>query len=543
MYGYVGSGPVAVEVLMKASAITLSGDGTGCGNIQHDSRYITAIPLDNTNPTDYFVGIKPEVNHTTATQLAGWKAVVDQICTTYNDSPQGKDQPVDPLSIWQKLTGYLSDHASDQKKVSNGLENMHRDADRELRGRAAVLTEPLSKTKDVLAMKGREMVERIGGWEHWRSLSEVEQAKFGRELIHETNIHLGEEAYQCLSEEEKRKVDLFVWSGCGMHKDLNAVKGGAERMAEWWEESGEMPPLELMSKFKEQAVATAPENENATSAKGSGRGAIKVCSLLGALVKHKDPKKGHQNRFRAFCFHAIGEEINFPDTSNTRYQSHANAATEIIHHLQLYLNFLQDVGDGKDKRGMNHMEKNVFKGLADIATLTELAVLCLYCQAVSVPFAESIRDPQLESQNGLDLAPFYDRIIAYLNSLVNNPDILLGPNISPEEATFDGQPWKNPEAVEIIQSNQHLYPHLRPLLIAFSSGALKTWKRFTKDLGPGSKVSTLTSDERYMAFRHPTNDLNEGSLGLLRLMYRSFPNITLRSLNSRLMIKFALGFP
>ena len=369
---------------------------------------------------------------------------------------------MDPLRIWQKLTGYLSDHASDQKKVSCGLEEMHQKADRELRGQAALLSEPLSKTTDVLVIKGKEMMERIGGWECWRSLSEAEQAEFGRELVRETNIYLGEEAYQHLSLEEKRRVDLYVWSGCGMHKDLNTVKGGAEQMAEWWEKSGAIPPVELMSKFKAQAVAAAvtPENKDPASVKGSGRGAIKVGSLLGALVKHKDPKKGHQNRFRAFCLRAVGEEINFPDTSNTRYQSHAKAATEIIHCHALYLDFLRDVGDGKEKRGMNHMEKNIFKGLTDTATLTELAVLCLYCQAVSLPFGESIRDPRLEYQNTLDLAPFYDRVITYLKTLIENPDLLLGPDVSPEVGSFNGQPWKNPEAVHIIRDNQHLYPHL-----------------------------------------------------------------------------------
>ena len=152
-----------------------SADGTGCKNIQHDSRYITVIPPDHTNPTDYFVGIKPEVNHTAATQLAGWKTTVDRLCATFNDSPLGKNQPIDPLKIWQKLTGYLSDHASDQKKISNGLEKMHQDADRELRGQAALLLEPLSKIMEVLNTKENEMVERIGGYEHWSTLSEAEQ--------------------------------------------------------------------------------------------------------------------------------------------------------------------------------------------------------------------------------------------------------------------------------------------------------------------------------------------------------------------------------
>jgi len=133
---------------------------------------------------------------------------------------------MDPLKIWQKLTGYLSDHAADQKKISNELDAVHQEADRELRGRAALLSEPLDETLEVLDAKGKEMMERIGGYQCWAALSEVEQAELGRQLIRETNIHLGEEAYQRLSAEEKRKADLYVWTGCGMHKDLNAVKGG-----------------------------------------------------------------------------------------------------------------------------------------------------------------------------------------------------------------------------------------------------------------------------------------------------------------------------
>ena len=157
---------------------------------------------------------------------------------------------------------------------------------------------------------------------------------------------------------------------------------------------------------------------------------------------------------------------------------------------------------------MNHIEKNVFKALNDVPTLTELAVLCLYSQTVSAPFVEFVRNPQPEFQNALDLAPFYDRIISCLEPLIKNPNVLLGPNVSLETCTFNGQPLKNPEAVNLVRNNQHLYPHLQPLLIAFASGALKTWKRFIGDIGPGSKISELTPEERYLAFRLPTNEVS-----------------------------------
>ena len=39
-----------------------------------------------------------------------------------------------------------------------------------------------------------------------------------------------------------------------MHKDLNAVKGGAEQMSEWWEKSGETPPVELGIRKRGEAL-------------------------------------------------------------------------------------------------------------------------------------------------------------------------------------------------------------------------------------------------------------------------------------------------
>ena len=61
-----------------------------------------------------------------------------------------------------------------------------------------------------------------------------------------------------------------------MRKDLNAVRGGAERMVKRWEGLGEAPPVKLMSKFEARAVTAAQENEKPTSAKGSRRAAIKA---------------------------------------------------------------------------------------------------------------------------------------------------------------------------------------------------------------------------------------------------------------------------
>jgi hypothetical protein len=78
-----------------------------------------------------------------------------------------------------------------------------------------------------------------------------------------------------------------------MHKNLNALKAGAERMSKWWGETGKTTPIALINKARARAGQDAQVHH-------TDRGAIKLTDLLGALVKHKVPKKGHQDLFRVF---------------------------------------------------------------------------------------------------------------------------------------------------------------------------------------------------------------------------------------------------
>ena len=124
----------------------------------------------------------------------------------------------------------------------------------------------------------------------------------------------GEEAYEKLTPTEKCYADLFIWTGCTMHKDLNTTKGGAEAMAESWEE-GEIPE-KLMNKHCIAAVATGSIELEKQASDDSEGGAAKLTKLVGALVRHKDTKKGHQDIFRIFCLGRLNHKIYFPDTSN-----------------------------------------------------------------------------------------------------------------------------------------------------------------------------------------------------------------------------------
>ena len=519
--------------------MTFSSDGTSHKNIQFLSRHVTILPQDDNPPVDFFLGVNPEVNHTTNTQFNGWKQTIQDLCKTYNESPIGNAVPADPTKLWEKLRGFLSDHASDQKKLSGMLEKFRQECDRELRGEAVIVSgEYREEWEQVFKEKGKEMMDEIGGPEHYEALSLNEQIQFAKRLICEAQIRLGENIYQRLPPEEKAIIDYWVWSGCAMHKDLNAMKGGVDRMANWWKECGDgTAPVALMSKFKAIAVDSGSLPKEALAVAGD-RGGAKLTGLFGSLIKHRETKKGHQERFRAFSmkFLNTSQPIQFPDTSNNRYQSHGFAATEILHHRDLYIAFLHEVADSKALGGeLNHLEQNVLTGLNDPPTLTELSVMSLYSQAISIPFIQHICAPAELPLNGLDLGPDYDRIKSHMEAIIEQPDLLIGQAASHETGTLYGCSWDNKVVTEFIQANRGSLPHLQDVLIAFFQGALETWQDFTKDICSDAKVTGATPEQRRLAFRHPANDLNEGALGVLRREYRAFPNITFNMVNMKLM--------
>ena len=249
------------------------------------------------------MGVLPELNHTTSTQFDGWKETIVEFCTSHRKNPDTKF-PIEPAKVWQLTRGYLGDHAADQKKLSGTLENFHRECDREVRGEEALFSDDQrdeAERNQLFNEKSEEMFEKAGGKEQWASLLPQDHLRYTREMVRQVQIALGELPYQRLSPEEQAEVDFWVYTGCVMHKDLNAAKGGVERMSKSWDEKKSAPPIALMNKAKEKAAESSLACNNGKGVRRPERGAVKLTSLLGALIKHKNPKKGHQVRFRVFC--------------------------------------------------------------------------------------------------------------------------------------------------------------------------------------------------------------------------------------------------
>ena len=122
------------------------------------------------------------------------------------------------------------------------------------------------------------------------------------------------------------------------------------------------------------------------------------------------------------------------------------------------------------------MEQNLWNALHCTPTLTELAVLALYAQAITHPYMGQIRVPGAEKINMLDLGPLHNRVYRHIVRIVEDPDFLIGPAVTFETGAMDGRKWDKPEVIQKINEISPNLPFLRPVLVAFFQGAAETWK-------------------------------------------------------------------
>lgn len=173
----------------------------------------------------------------------------------------------------------------------------------------------------------------------------------------------------------------------------------------------------------------------------SSAGAVKLLALLGALLNHKDKKKGQQDFVAIFFESILGYIIRFVDTSNTCYQSYSEGAAEVIVHLAIYIQLLEFIRNKKESRSFNHMESNIWKALHNIPTLTELCALALYGQAITHPYMREVCGVQRQHSNGLNLGALHEQVKAHCRKLIAEPELLYGPGVTHEKGSMDGKGW------------------------------------------------------------------------------------------------------
>jgi len=383
----------------------------------------------------------------------------------------------------------------------------------------------------LIPLKAKQIVES-GGQEAWDRLSEVEKAATDTLLVRVIGQHL----FDDLPKTDQDRLTRFIRTGCCMHKDLNSVKGGDKAMQDMWKEEGLTPPILLTNKENATVLANATNSSepSATEKRAeevSKRGGSHATMLGGMICQHKEKKKGQQHTYNWYMEVHIGHRVPYPDVSNTQYGSHGEAAGTIVMHHEHFIRFLKFVRDLKDKVGFTNIELNFLNALKNKETLTELCMLALYNAAVSRPFMQHV----CLHENLLELGPFFQKKVEFLESISRNPKIWTGNNLSDNKATLGGNGWDEwgLNIVNAVHKFTADLPNLDKAVTAFVNGAKTTFsERFSDEFKAGGDIDTLTDTEQSALYFASTNDINEGSLGRWRLGQRRHPAEMLHKFNA-----------
>ena len=459
--------------------MTFSADGTGHCNINYNSRHVNLTAEDYGSSDESkkhvirFLGIMPSLDNSSEEAIKDWKSTLGSIIDIYNCSPLGKHYGtiLQMVDIFAKLTGMMSDHCAKEKKDATKLEELKLEAVFQKLGEKEVLEKSTADLVPAFLKAYENLVDKNGGKHKWETLSESNQ----REQMYKMNevliIELGQNAYEMLSDNEKRTLSLFIWAGCGCHKDLNTVHAGYIAMSKWWAEMKEKPPISLANKDTDAFLQKIDLDKELTPGQEKiieniPRGAVKANYIAGSILNHKDDKKGYHDIFRSWWRKHKKTEFTFPDVSNNRFGTHCRASGEMLTEHTSLIQFLEYVKDGKQNKKFNHMEQNLWNALHDIPTLTEMAVLALYGQATSIPYMKKVRS----EANMMTMGPFHQKVKDHIKRIIEDPGFLLGENESYEMGALDGYESDSPNVIQAVQSWSPQLPCLKPLLVRFYEG-------------------------------------------------------------------------
>ncbi|THV05639.1 hypothetical protein K435DRAFT_647075 [Dendrothele bispora CBS 962.96] len=551
--------------MLQTNACTISADSTSHRKQNYESRHIALRTPDYNSPQSRLcidtsaiprlrlLCVDATLDHTSEASVNGFLGNMDEISDLFNRSPLAKRLNLQfrIRHFLKILRGMNGDHANNEKSTAKGLQQAKHDAAIEDLGeeKLADLGVELG-VRDLilyLASWNAKKIADAGGMESYERLTPQQKAETDAALMKEIVRDLGQAEYDNLADKDRRMIDLFIWAGCCMHKDQNSFKGGnTEMMAEWARINAEPPVLlankgnaAILNRILDPSIRIDKLNEDQKAAlEASTRGAVKAVALAGAIFNNKDDKKGqgdiHIDHFKE-CTHLLRSSTRhkrFPDTSNVRIGSHGLACCELISLLDEYISFLEGMKHAKHNPGHTNIEVNVLKALRDKATLTEMSAIVLYMNVISHPYMRVVRGPGTENVNALDLGPLHQKVEAHIRQILENPDVLFGPDASYETATLDGKAWHDPKAVETVFDMCSELVHLQAITLAFFRGSLSTWTRFSAEFAPGGLIDEATADEKQLAWMPSTNDANEGALGQLRVTLRNKPTLTLHQYNA-----------
>ena len=102
-------------------------------------------------------------------------------------------------------------------------------------GEPQILDDSTDELMPYFVHANQEMLKEVGGEAAWKSLDEPTQKELKSVMLQKLTTDLGKDAFENLSDQEKALFKLFVWVGCGCHKNLNTVLGGYIALSKFWD--------------------------------------------------------------------------------------------------------------------------------------------------------------------------------------------------------------------------------------------------------------------------------------------------------------------
>ena len=261
--GYIAAQIQLGHEMKNAESMTFSADGTSHRSINYNSQHVHllaenyALPGGNTKQqATCFLGIQSSWDGSSEESVMDWEITLKKIIQLYNNSPFGKRSGslVTFIDLLIKLMGMNSDHCSKEKKDARLLEELKAWAVNQSLGEEVMLEMPMDEIVQLFQKAESDMIKVAGGQQKWAALSDNAQAEEQAVMLEEVVAELGKEAFDNLSDDEKQIFRLFIWAGCGCHKDLNTVKGGYMAMMRFWKERGLEGPVLLANRDNDPVV-------------------------------------------------------------------------------------------------------------------------------------------------------------------------------------------------------------------------------------------------------------------------------------------------
>ncbi|KAF8150813.1 hypothetical protein B0H34DRAFT_678577 [Crassisporium funariophilum] len=174
---------------------TISGDGTSLRNLNYKSKHLnfkTTLYHDDNDIVSInaeaqtqilsgehvtrFLGFTLAKDHTSTTQVQGWKDSNQALHNVYNKSPCGLENHINPTKASSKYMGYDGDHAADQKKAASMIKAWMIESNRIVHSKAAMKTWSAAAPLALLVKESQNKINCAGSLDAFNALPIDDQA-------------------------------------------------------------------------------------------------------------------------------------------------------------------------------------------------------------------------------------------------------------------------------------------------------------------------------------------------------------------------------